>query len=295
MTRSQKGKAEIKSGRPIVAVVGRPNVGKSTLVNRIVGRREAIVEQSPGVTRDRKALEAEWAGREFTLVDTGGWQIGGLSLDKLVSAQAERAVREADVVIFVVDVTVGPTAEDTEVGRLLVRAGRPVVLAVNKVDSESRQADIWEFMALGFTAPWPVSALHGRGTGDLLDAVVEQLPPPAAGEGTPGAPTAAGWATAGDGDDDYQGGYLDEDADLDPAARPDGEIYLAGDDWRAGADDGAAVASRERLAPGRRGRRWRGADLRGRRRTAQCWQVDSVQPPHRRRPVDRPRHARHHS
>jgi GTP-binding protein len=171
-----RGKAEIKSGRPVVAVVGRPNVGKSTLVNRIVGRRETIVEESPGVTRDRKALDAEWAGREFTLVDTGGWQIGGLSLDKLVSAQAERAVREADVVIFVVDVTVGPTAEDTQVARLLVRTGRPVVLAVNKVDSEARQADIWEFMSLGFTAPWPVSALHGRGTGDLLDAVVDQLP-----------------------------------------------------------------------------------------------------------------------
>ena len=100
-----------------MAVVGRPNVGKSTLVNRIVGRRVTIVEESPGVTRDRKALESEWAGREFTLVDTGGWQIGGLALDKLVSAQAERAVREADVVIFVVDVTVGPTAEDAEVGR----------------------------------------------------------------------------------------------------------------------------------------------------------------------------------
>jgi GTP-binding protein len=171
-----RGKAEIKSGRPVVAVVGRPNVGKSTLVNRIVGRRETIVEESPGVTRDRKTLDAEWAGREFTLVDTGGWQIGGLSLDKLVSAQAERAVREADVVIFVVDVTVGPTAEDTQVARLLVRTGRPVVLAVNKVDSEARQADIWEFMSLGFTAPWPVSALHGRGTGDLLDAVVDQLP-----------------------------------------------------------------------------------------------------------------------
>ncbi len=103
--------------------------------------------------------------------------MGGLALDKLVSAQAERAVREADVVIFVVDVTVGPTSEDAEVARLLVRAGRPVVLAVNKVDSEARQSDIWEFMALGFSAPWPVSALHGRGTGDLLDAVVDQLPP----------------------------------------------------------------------------------------------------------------------
>ncbi len=203
-------------GLPVVAVVGRPNVGKSTLVNRIVGRRVTIVEQSPGVTRDRKALESEWAGREFTLVDTGGWQIGGLALDKLVSAQAERAVREADVVIFVVDVTVGPTAEDTEVGRLLVRAGRPVVLAVNKVDSEARQADIWEFMALGFTAPWPVSALHGRGTGDLLDAVVDQLPPLPDQRRPAGAQAGRDRDFAIDGDDegdgpgdDYESGGLD--------------------------------------------------------------------------------------
>jgi GTP-binding protein len=166
------------AGRPVVAIVGRPNVGKSTLVNRIVGRRVAIVQEQPGVTRDRKALEAEWAGREFTLVDTGGWQIGGLALDKLVSAQAERAVREADAVVFVVDVTVGPTSEDIKVAHLLVRADRPVVVAVNKVDSEARENDIWEFLALGFGAPWPVSALHGRGTGDLLDSLVSVLPAP---------------------------------------------------------------------------------------------------------------------
>jgi GTP-binding protein len=218
-----KAKAEIKSGRPVVAVVGRPNVGKSTLVNRIVGRRETIVEESPGVTRDRKALDAEWAGREFTLVDTGGWQIGGLALDKLVSAQAERAVREADVVIFVVDVTVGPTAEDTEVGRLLVRTGRPVVLAVNKVDNETRQADIWEFMALGFTAPWPVSALHGRGTGDLLDAVVDHLPPASPGDEAGGVRTGHEGAGA---TDEYTGGggYVDEDGNADE----DGYVYGAG-------------------------------------------------------------------
>jgi GTP-binding protein len=162
--------------KPAVAVVGRPNVGKSTLVNRIVGRREAIVEEKPGVTRDRKILDAEWAGREFSIVDTGGWQAGGLTIDKLVSAQAQRAVREADVVLFVVDGTVGPTEEDAQVARLLLRSERPVVLAVNKVDNEQREPSIWEFAGLGFAEPWPVSALHGRGTGDLLDALVDQLP-----------------------------------------------------------------------------------------------------------------------
>ncbi len=252
MTRGQKGKAEIKSGHPVVAVVGRPNVGKSTLVNRIVGRRETIVEENPGVTRDRKALEAEWAGREFTLVDTGGWQIGGLSLDKLVSAQAERAVREADVVIFVVDVTVGPTAEDTEVGRLLVRAGRPVVLAVNKVDSEARQADIWEFMALGFSAPWPVSALHGRGTGDLLDAVVDLLPP-VADESSTAVGTGPTRARAGGADADTdEDRRPDRDGHQDRDANSGREADLERDDWNADAEGGAGpTGSRERLSPGK--------------------------------------------
>ena len=152
-------------------------MGKSTLVNRVLGRRETIVEERPGVTRDRKLLEAEWVGRDFTLVDTGGWQVGGMALDKLVSAQAQRAIEEADAVLFVVDVTVGPTQADADVARLLVRSGRPVVLAVNKVDTPARELDIWDFAGLGFAQPWPVSALHGRGTGDLLDALVEVLPP----------------------------------------------------------------------------------------------------------------------
>jgi GTP-binding protein len=150
-------------------------VGKSTLVNRIVGRREAIVEERPGVTRDRKALETEWAGQELVLVDTGGWRASGLELDKLVSAQAQRAIGEADAVVLVVDVTVGPTEEDAEVARLLLRSGRPVVLAVNKVDNQAREPDVWEFARLGFAQPWPVSALHGRGTGDMLDALVDAL------------------------------------------------------------------------------------------------------------------------
>jgi GTP-binding protein len=161
----------------LVAVVGRPNVGKSTLVNRIAGRREAIVEQTPGVTRDRKILDVEWAGREFKLVDTGGWQAGGANLDKLVSAQAERAVREADAVLFVVDAAVGVTEEDALVARMLLRSGRPALLAVNKVDNPARETAVWEFGALGLKGTWPISALHGRGVGDLLDAVVASLPP----------------------------------------------------------------------------------------------------------------------
>ena len=160
----------------LVAVVGRPNVGKSTLVNRIVGRREAIVEETPGVTRDRKVFETDWAGRAFSLVDTGGWQEGGSELDRLVSAEAERAVREADAVLFVVDATVGVTEEDAAIARWLLRSGRPTVLAVNKVDNQGRQDALWEFAALGMKDVWPVSALHGRGTGDLLDALVAALP-----------------------------------------------------------------------------------------------------------------------
>ena len=161
---------------PLVAVVGRPNVGKSTLVNRIVGRREAIVEEQPGVTRDRKILEADWNGREFLLVDTGGWLATLDGIDAQVSRQAERAIAEADVVLLVVDATVGVTEEDDRVGRLLQRAGKPVLVVANKVDEAHREADAWTFNRLGLGDPFPVSALHGRGTGDLLDAVVEGLP-----------------------------------------------------------------------------------------------------------------------
>jgi len=170
---------------PIVAVVGRPNVGKSTLVNRIVGRRDAIVEEKPGVTRDRKMLDAEWIGREFTLVDTGGWLLptsadGSEKLAQKVSAQAERAVADADVIMFVVDVTVGITEEDAQVARILQRAKKPVLLVANKVDDEKRELNVWEFAKFGLGDPWPVSAIHGRGSGDLLDelvAVLPELPP----------------------------------------------------------------------------------------------------------------------
>ena len=161
---------------PVVAVVGRPNVGKSTLVNRILGRREAIVEERPGVTRDRKVVEAEWNGRPFTLIDTGGWLSSTDALDAQVSEQAERAIRDADAILFVVDTAVGITGEDEQVAALLRRSGRPVLVIANKVDSDRRENDAWELLALGLGDPWPVSALHGRGTGDMLDQLVAQLP-----------------------------------------------------------------------------------------------------------------------
>ena len=161
---------------PTVAIVGRPNVGKSTLLNRIVGRREAIVEQKPGVTRDRKSVEADWQGREFRLVDTGGWMAGGTDLDRKVSEQSEQAIRAADVVMFVVDTTIGVTDDDADVANLLRRIERPVVVVANKVDDRQHEAAIWDLMSLGLGEPIPISALHGRGTGDLLDLVVSLLP-----------------------------------------------------------------------------------------------------------------------
>jgi len=165
------------SDLPVVAIVGRPNVGKSTLLNRILGRREAIVEVHPGVTRDRKEVEAEWAGRSFRLVDTGGWLPGGTDLDEKVSRQSERAVAGADAVLFVVDSTVGITDEDARVADWLQRTGRPVLLVANKVDDSVHEAATWELLSLGVGEPLPVSALHGRGAGDLLDALVAALPP----------------------------------------------------------------------------------------------------------------------
>jgi GTP-binding protein len=162
--------------QPLVVVAGRPNVGKSTLVNRIVGRRAAVVEERPGVTRDRKELDAEWCGHHFTIVDTGGWLSSDDPLDAQVSAQSERAIGEADVILFVVDVTVGLTDEDLAVARVLKKSGRQVRVVVNKVDSEQREADVWDALSLGLGDPWAVSALHGRGTGDLLDDVVGAFP-----------------------------------------------------------------------------------------------------------------------
>jgi GTPase len=162
---------------PVVAVVGRPNVGKSTLLNRIVGRREAIVEEKPGVTRDRKSVEADWNGRRFTLVDTGGWMVKGSALDDKVSQQSQQAWEEADVVLFVVDASIGITPEDRAVAQRLRGSTRPVLLIANKVDHERHESDAWELVKLGVGDPWAVSALHGRGTGDLLDELVSLLPP----------------------------------------------------------------------------------------------------------------------
>jgi GTP-binding protein len=164
---------------PVVAIVGRPNVGKSTLLNRVLGRRAAIVEERPGVTRDRKDVEADWLGRHFRLVDTGGWLASGSDLDAKVSAQSERAIAEADVVLFVVDVVTGSTEDDARVAGLLRASGKPVLLVANKVDDTGREHQMWELMTLGLGEPYPVSALHGRGTGDLLDAVIAHFPPPA--------------------------------------------------------------------------------------------------------------------
>ncbi|MGH9179044.1 MAG: ribosome biogenesis GTPase Der [Acidimicrobiales bacterium] len=186
--------------KPVVAVVGRPNVGKSTLVNRILGRREAIVQEQPGVTRDRKLVDAEWNGRPFTLVDTGGWLAGDDPLDRQVSAQAERAMEQADVLLAVVDATVGATDQDVQVARLLRRAGKPVLLVANKVDSEQRESDAWALTRLGLGDPWAVSALHGRGMGDLLDEVVGLLPPEHATDAGDAVPAAEVGADEADGE-----------------------------------------------------------------------------------------------
>jgi len=161
---------------PVVAIVGRPNVGKSTLLNRIVGRREAIVEERPGVTRDRKIVAAEWQGQAFRVMDTGGWMPGGSELDEKVSRQSEKAIAECDAIVLVADVTMGVTEEDARMAQLLQGLSRPVFVVANKVDDPAREPLMWELLALGLGNPWPVSALHGLGTGDLLDALIEVLP-----------------------------------------------------------------------------------------------------------------------
>jgi GTP-binding protein len=174
---------------PVVAVVGRPNVGKSTLVNRILGRREAVVQDVPGVTRDRIAYDAQWGGRQFTLVDTGGWEPDARGLQAMVSAQAERAVATADLVVFVVDGRTGATETDLVVARTLRRARRPVVLTVTKVDDDRLESDATELWSLGLGEPHAVSGLHGRGSGDLLDAILEALPEaPREADSQPGGP-----------------------------------------------------------------------------------------------------------
>ena len=161
---------------PVLAVVGRPNVGKSTLVNRILGRREAVVQDVPGVTRDRVAYDAQWSGRRFTVVDTGGWEPDAKGFQARVAAQADQAMRTADAVLLVVDASVGATATDEAVARALRRGGKPVVLAANKVDDERTEPEAASLWSLGLGEPYAVSALHGRGSGDLLDAILAALP-----------------------------------------------------------------------------------------------------------------------
>lgn len=163
-------------GLPVVAIVGRPNVGKSTFVNRVLGRREAVVQDQPGVTRDRVSYPAEWAGRHFVLVDTGGWEVDVKGLDRSVAEQAEIAIDQADVVMFVVDANVGPTATDERVVKLLRQSGKPVILVANKVDSAQQEAEAATLWSLGLGEPYAISALHGRGAGDLLDHLLSVLP-----------------------------------------------------------------------------------------------------------------------
>ncbi|MFZ0665885.1 MAG: ribosome biogenesis GTPase Der [Acidimicrobiales bacterium] len=202
---------------PLVVIVGRPNVGKSTLVNRVVGRRIAVTEEKPGVTRDRLELETEWAGRSFLIVDTGGWIEKGESLDVKVTAQSEKAIALADVVVFVVDSTVGITTEDEAFARKLRRIADKVIVVANKVDSDRREIEAWTFVALGLGDPFMVSALHGRGSGDLLDEVVARLPALEEEVVIDETPVASDWVPSDglssdeepDSEDD-----LDEDDDL---------------------------------------------------------------------------------
>jgi GTP-binding protein len=178
---------EQRGRKPVVAIVGRPNVGKSALFNRIIGGRPALVEDLPGTTRDRVYGEAEWRNREFTLIDTGGLEpdVEG-TYTPLVRAQIEAALREADLVLFVVDGKDGPTAADAEVADVLRRAGKPVLLLVNKIDNVSREELTVSFYELGLGEPIAISALHGAGVADVLDMIADMLPLPEATEGVEG-------------------------------------------------------------------------------------------------------------
>ncbi|MDQ1083561.1 MULTISPECIES: ribosome biogenesis GTPase Der [Microbacterium] len=173
---SGEGAIEFLPALPVVAIVGRPNVGKSALVNRILGRREAVVEDTPGVTRDRVTYKAEWLDRRFSLVDTGGWEPDARGIDRSVAAQAEVAIDLADIVLFVVDATVGATSTDEHVVRLLRKSKKPVFLVANKVDDARQEPEATALWNLGLGEPHPVSAIHGRGVADLLDEIMKVLP-----------------------------------------------------------------------------------------------------------------------
>ena len=165
--------------KPLVALVGRPNVGKSMLFNKLVGKRLSIVEDTPGVTRDRIYADTDWNGRSFTLVDTGGIEPStDDEILQFIRQQAEIAIETADVIVLLADIKTGVTASDMDVANMLLRSRKPVILAVNKVDSVGpTPPDIYEFYSLGLGDPIPVSAIHGHGTGDLLDACVALFPP----------------------------------------------------------------------------------------------------------------------
>ncbi len=179
---------------PIVAVVGRPNVGKSTFVNRVLRRRAAVVEEKPGVTRDRREFQAEWNGKDFLVVDTGGWEVGGDELMEGIRGQAEAALGGADLVVFLADATTAFTEDDRAIARLVQSSGVPHILVANKVDGPGAEADLGHLWKLGLGEPRPISALHGRNVGDLLDEMVAELPlPDPAGEssGEEGLPVLA--------------------------------------------------------------------------------------------------------
>ena len=166
---------EIKN-RPRIVVIGRPNVGKSTLVNRLIGRREAVVQDIPGVTRDRIQYDAEWSGKDFILIDTGGWSSEKTGLIPKISEQVQIAIDQADLILFIVDANVGVTEDDESVVKLVRKNKVPVILVANKVDGIEAEAQIGNLWSLGLGEPFPVSALHGRGSGDLLDLVVNKMP-----------------------------------------------------------------------------------------------------------------------
>ena len=173
---------------PTLAIIGRPNVGKSTLVNRILGRREAVVEDVPGVTRDRVSYEAEWNGKHFLVMDTGGWDTRARGLGGQIAGQAKRALSDADAVLFVLDATVGATDADEEVAKVLQRADVPVLVVANKVDDSDAELAATALWSLGLGEPFPTSALHGRRAGDLLDVIVQMLPEKGKGLGREGGP-----------------------------------------------------------------------------------------------------------
>ena len=235
------------AGLPVVAVVGRPNVGKSTLFNRIVGRRQAIVEDRARTTRDRMYGDSDWNGRRFVIVDTGGLEVDPADpIELKVQEQARLAIREADVIIFLVDAVTGLTPADTEAAELLRRSTKPVIVAVNKTDNTQREADAAEFYSLGWEETYAISASHGRGTGDLLDAIVWALPPETEQEISRKAKEkeADAWAkevasgrlepfVVGDEEDDVDETDADPAIDTAAAARWDAAIAASDDDTPA--------------------------------------------------------------